>query len=156
MKARQRRSSGRSVYSQNADELQPFSYWDWSLDTSDVPGSSIWDAKSGFGGNGVSSGPNGTKTPKCIQDGPFKNWRVHYSQLETKEHCLEREWNDGSEEPGDMLALFYTPEAVKKIQQITNYNDYRIDLEGGPHGALHSAIGGDMTPSTSPNGELLC
>ncbi|UPK92493.1 hypothetical protein LCI18_003428 [Fusarium solani-melongenae] len=126
-------------------------YWDWSLDTSDVPGSSIWDARSGFGGNGVRPGPNGTNTPKCIQDGPFKDLRVHYSQLETKEHCLEREWNDGTEEAGDMLAQFYTPEVVNKAQQITNYNDYRIELEGGPHGALHSAIGGDMTPSTSPN-----
>ncbi|KAJ4162934.1 hypothetical protein NW754_014355 [Fusarium falciforme] len=54
-----------------------------------------------------------------------------------------------------MPAQFYTPEVVNKVQQITNYNDYRIELEGGPYGALHSAIGGDMTPSTSPNGESI-
>ncbi|KAM0228723.1 hypothetical protein ACHAP5_011861 [Fusarium lateritium] len=50
-----------------------------------------------------------------------------------------------------MLSSTYTKEAVKKVQDVKNYNEYRKALEGGPHGAIHSALGGDMVPNTSPN-----
>jgi tyrosinase len=54
-----------------------------------------------------------------------------------------------------MLSENYNKEAVDKVQKIDNYNHYRYDLEGGPHGAIHSAIGGDMGPNTSPNGKII-
>ncbi|KAM0327201.1 hypothetical protein ACHAQA_006334 [Verticillium albo-atrum] len=126
-------------------------YWDWTLDVASVPNSPIWDAKSGFGGNGQRAGPNETSVESCIQDGPFKDLRVEYLQLETQEHCLKRNWNAGGEEIGNMLAQHYTPEVVAAGQEHTSYNSFHVTLEGGPHGALHSAIGGDMSPSTSPN-----
>ncbi|KAM0080969.1 hypothetical protein ACKRZS_006869 [Fusarium odoratissimum] len=50
-----------------------------------------------------------------------------------------------------MLSDAYTKEAVAKVQEIQGYDEYRQKLEGGPHGAIHSAIGGDMIPNTSPN-----
>lgn len=70
------------------------------------------------------------------------------------DHCLFRSWNNGSSSVGDMLAEFYTPEVVQEIQALGDYDTYRKKLESGPHGAIHSAVGGDMPPATSPNGQF--
>jgi tyrosinase len=53
-----------------------------------------------------------------------------------------------------MFGENFSPEIVDGIQALENYTDYRYKLEGTPHGAIHSGIGGDMSPATSPNGEL--
>ena len=55
---------------------------------------------------------------------------------------------------GNMLSDNYAKEAVDKAQKSDNYNNYRYDLESGPHGAVHASIGGDMSPNTSPNGKI--
>ncbi|KAH7184575.1 uncharacterized protein B0J16DRAFT_397919 [Fusarium flagelliforme] len=89
--------------------------------------------------------------PKCVDDGPFKDFYPAYLGGDYDPHCLSRNWNDGRENVGNMLSENYNKEAVDKVQNIDNYNDYRYDLEGGPHGAIHASIGGDMGPSTSPN-----
>ena len=91
----------------------------------------------------------------CVIDGPFEHWQPKFYGTDEKQHCLSRSWNDGSENVGDMFSTQYTPKAVKKIQAIKHYDDYRQKLERGPHGAIHSAIGGDMIPNSSPNGKLL-
>lgn len=135
---------------------QPFRYWDWTLDSLDPASSTIWDPVSGFGGNG---NPNVTdndalSTRKCVTDGPFKDLRPSYVTDNYNEHCLARNWNNGTDFPGRMLGENYTPEVVAGIQAIGNYTSYRYDLEGTPHGAIHASIGGDMGPSTSPNGML--
>ncbi|TIC90617.1 Tyrosinase ustQ [Colletotrichum higginsianum] len=127
-------------------------YWDWTLDVANVSTSTIWDAESGFGGNGLRPYPSGSDAEQnCVQDGPFKDLRVEYMALGAEEHCLRRNFNNGSEEIGDMFAGAYTPEAVQVINNLTAYDNFRIGLENGPHGAIHSSIGGDMSPSTSPN-----
>lgn len=54
-----------------------------------------------------------------------------------------------------MLGEYYSPEIVAEGQALGNYSEYRYKLEGTPHGAIHSSIGGDMVPSTSPNGMLI-
>ncbi|KAK2687919.1 hypothetical protein QWA68_013795 [Fusarium oxysporum] len=50
---------------------------DWSLDADDTPKSTIWDPKTGFGGNGslnkTESIYNGRAIRKCLDDGPFKD-----------------------------------------------------------------------------------
>jgi len=53
-----------------------------------------------------------------------------------------------------MFGQYYTPEKVAFANGKTTYNDFRIELESGPHGAIHSGVGGDMSPATSPNGIL--
>jgi tyrosinase len=68
-------------------------------------------------------------------------------------HCLTRNWNSGNAWPGDMLAEYYTKEVIKTVSAVQTYPDFRYKLEGGPHGAIHSAVGGDMSPATSPNGK---
>ncbi|KAH7313855.1 hypothetical protein B0I35DRAFT_480502 [Stachybotrys elegans] len=127
----------------------PMSYWDWTLDVPDVPSSSIWDPVTGFGGNGQVPEPDSSL--KCVADGPFKDLRPSYFGDAYEPHCLGRSFNNGTAEPGDMFQSIYTPAAVQEILEASDYNDFRIKLESGPHGAIHSAIGGDMSPATSPN-----
>lgn len=50
-----------------------------------------------------------------------------------------------------MLASAYKPNVVNEIQNSKDYDSYRRTLESGPHGAIHSAVGGDLGPATSPN-----
>lgn len=50
-----------------------------------------------------------------------------------------------------MLGEYYSPSAVVEVQVMSNFTAFAYGLEGGPHGAVHSGIGGDMSPSTSPN-----
>ncbi|KAH7252774.1 hypothetical protein BKA59DRAFT_492592 [Fusarium tricinctum] len=133
-------------------------YWDWSLDAEDVPKSAIWDAKTGFGGDGSLNKTEptygGRSFRKCVNDGPFKDLYPMYFGGDYTPHCLSREWNDGSENVGKMFSDNYTKEAVNKIQEVKSYDEYRQQLEAGPHGAIHSAMGGDMIPNTSPNGTI--
>lgn len=50
-----------------------------------------------------------------------------------------------------MLGEYYSPSAVEEVRVLSNFKDFTYGLEGGPHGAVHAGIGGDMGPSTSPN-----
>ena len=68
-------------------------------------------------------------------------------------HCLARNFNNGTAFPGNMFGPNYTGEVVEEIMAVGGYPDFRYRLEGVPHGAVHSAIGGDMSPATSPNGK---
>ncbi|KGO55074.1 Tyrosinase [Penicillium expansum] len=128
-------------------------YWDWTLDARDPAHSTIWDAKVGVGGNGDPkyTNPVGKDEYECVSDGPFRNLRPAYLQDDRIPHCLSRNFNNGTEYIGNMLASEYTPNVINKISKLRDYNSYRISLESGPHGAVHSAIGGDMSPATSPN-----
>ncbi|KAI8931396.1 hypothetical protein NX059_011726 [Plenodomus lindquistii] len=132
-------------------------YWDWTLDSNDMINSSIWDPVSGFGGNGDPAidplGP-GTTTIKCVLDGPFAGLQVAWVMEGENPHCLTRNWNNGTNYPGDMFVKSYTPEILAGVAANNNFNDFRKSLENGPHGAVHSAIGGDMSPATAPNDPL--
>ncbi|KLU90675.1 hypothetical protein MAPG_10527 [Magnaporthiopsis poae ATCC 64411] len=133
----------------------PMPFWDWTLDVADVPRSPIFDPVKGFGGNGRVSGRlESRELNNCVKDGPFKDMQVHYVGTNYNPHCLSRNFNNGYQWPGDMMSSAYSPEAVAKVDKLSNYNDFRIQLESGPHSAIHASIGGDMSPSSSPNDPL--
>lgn len=140
----------------------PLAYWDWTLDVADPAHSSIWDAKSGLGGNGVNAFESNRRNDAlldnvangvyfCVEDGPFAGLNVSYYRTEYQPHCLSRNFNNGIEFPGDMLSFAYTPAVLAKIHAIPGYDSFRQNLEGNPHGAVHSSTGGDMSPTSSPN-----
>ncbi|KAI1804823.1 Di-copper centre-containing protein [Daldinia bambusicola] len=131
-------------------------YWDWTLDSDDTAKSSIWDPITGVGGNGSpeKTVTIGMTTSKCVIDGPFKDLLPAYVTDTYQPHCLRRNFNDGTEHVGDMLSEAYTPDAVAKINALTDYVNFHNKLEGGPHGAIHSAVAGDMMPASSPNDPL--
>ncbi|KAK3498101.1 uncharacterized protein B0T23DRAFT_394280 [Neurospora hispaniola] len=129
----------------------PMAYWDWTLDAGDPTKAPVWDPITGFGGNGDPAIDVMDSNMKCLVDGPLKGFQVAYTMKGYEPHCLARDWNSGIAFPGDMLADSYNKEAVDKVAAQDNYKDFRYHLEGGPHGAIHSAVGGDMSPATSPN-----
>ena len=90
----------------------------------------------------------------CVVDGPFRNLRPAYLTGQYEPHCLTREFNNGTEAVGRMLGENYMPEVIAQIHELSRYDEFRIKLESTPHGAIHSAVGGDMSPATSPNGRL--
>lgn len=86
-------------------------------------------------------------------DGPFQHLRPAYKAGDYEPHCLARNWNNGTDQIGDILGPDYSPSAIAKINQAQDYSTFHTQLENGPHGAVHSGIGGDMMPATSPNGK---
>lgn len=86
-------------------------------------------------------------------DGPFKDFQVAYTMNGYDPHCLARNFNNGTSFPGNMFGPHYTSVIVDEIMAVDDYPDFRYQLEGNPHGAIHSAVGGDMSPATSPNGK---
>ncbi|KAF2223082.1 monooxygenase [Elsinoe ampelina] len=132
-------------------------YWDWTLDVASVPSSPVFSPTSGFGGDG-----SWNKTVRvdqfslrrCVVDGPFADITNEYFGDSRTPHCLMRSFNNGTEQVGDMFSPNYTPQKIEEIQQLPDYDAYRRKLEGTPHGAIHSSLGGDMIPSTSPNDPL--
>ncbi|KAK1570098.1 uncharacterized protein LY79DRAFT_707593 [Colletotrichum navitas] len=120
-------------------------YWDWSLDTANVTKSPIWDANTGFGGNGDSAiDSREGSVKKCLVDGPFAGPQVAWTTEGHNPHCLARNWNNGTSYPGNMFSDNYDNKTIADIAALDNYPDFRYRLEGVPHGAFHSAIGGDM------------
>ncbi|KAK8097528.1 hypothetical protein PG984_016667, partial [Apiospora sp. TS-2023a] len=134
----------------------PMPYWDWTLDAADTAHSTIWDV---VGGNGSPSKveKTGTQEWMCLTDGPFKDLRPAYNELDYAPHCLSRDFFDGQSRPGNMRGQAYNADELKFIGERPTYADFRLYLESIPHGSIHSAVGGqrgDMKPSSSPNDPL--
>ena len=136
------------------------SYWDWTLDVKKLLKSDIL-SPSGFGGDGnakrTESLSNG-KTLNCVDDGPFSNLRPAYyafdpiNDAEHEEHCLHRKVVDGDSKDAETSAKYYNSTYIGIVQESANYTSYRVALESGAHGIIHSSLSGEMNPSTSPNG----
>ncbi|KAJ9048952.1 hypothetical protein DSO57_1029502 [Entomophthora muscae] len=113
-------------------------YWDWTID-SQAPENSPVLSSSYFGGNGRLS-------DNCVVQGTFAGWN---SEIPTT-HCLKRQYSSGNK-----ISSFYSTEAIEAILlKSKNYNQLRTSIEGGPHGTVHTGIGGnngDMTNMYSPN-----
>lgn len=148
--------------------VQP--YWDWSIeaDSNTMPESPLFDAATGFGGNGKKTGSTEAGFEKCVVDGPFANstltigmgWPDVNSDGD-RPHCFVREFNNasGSDENGDLIigdmqASAYSTAVMKTINNFDTYRKMSDMLEGLPHAQIHSIIFGDMGPSTSPNEPL--
>ncbi|KAH7032603.1 uncharacterized protein B0I36DRAFT_241275 [Microdochium trichocladiopsis] len=146
-------------------------YWDWSIesDTNTMPVSPIWDAETGFGGNGVLTGNQTRGFSRCVMDGPFANTTYtlgpgwpNINDVVNEEHCFAREWNGGlGRDPAtgeqiidDMQAAAYSTTVMRTIHNFNNYYRMSEMLEGLPHAQVHSIIHGDMGPATSPNEPL--
>ncbi|KAF2761943.1 monooxygenase [Pseudovirgaria hyperparasitica] len=131
-------------------------YWDWTRDVASMPSSPVFSPINGFGGNGSPDKAMQLdgNTQRCVADGPLKDLQLPYFGDNAEPHCLLRTFNAGGEDAGDMLSPNYTPDAVEQVMQSQDYDSFRIALESGPHGAIHAALGGDMSPATAPNDPL--
>lgn len=118
--------------------------------------------ENGFGGNGsfnkTETSANG-RTIQCVDSGPFAELRPEYLAIDPKTmvdggHCLWRDLPEISEPQAfETMAALFSPEAIAELQTAGNWTYYHATLEGGPHGMIHASLGGDMNPTTSPNGQ---
>jgi tyrosinase len=117
-------------------------YWDWTLGSGNLGESEIWDAWSGFGGNG-------TEPQSCVLDSPLGDFKPSYREFGYEPHCVTRKFEE-------MHSKHYTPEIVRGIvKEARTYDEFRERLEDGPHRHLHKGIGGEMKGISSTNGRRL-
>ncbi|KAH7233146.1 hypothetical protein BKA59DRAFT_534979 [Fusarium tricinctum] len=152
----------------NYKGVQP--YWDWTIDADkkDMPNSPLFDAETGFGGDGKRTNSNEPGFERCVVEGPFANLNLTLGMgwpddntPGNRPHCFSREFNggmgkdeDGNQIIGDMqVTAYYTP-VMNTIYSFDTYSGMSEMLEGLPHAQIHSVIFGDMGPSTSPNEPL--
>ncbi|KAI9376528.1 hypothetical protein BJX61DRAFT_538767 [Aspergillus egyptiacus] len=137
-------------------------YWDWTLDVLNFAASPVMSSALGFGYDGsdeqtetLSTG----QTIRCVTTGPFATLRPSYistspTAMNQEEHCLFRSLVDGDTPSSRVSASYYNATYVAIVQSEETFETYHTMLEGGPHGIIHSSIGGEMNPATSPNEPL--
>lgn len=134
-------------------------YWDWTKDVKKLAKSPVMSSKLGFGGDGSDTNKeNIFGDLRCVIDGPFSKLRPSYYGVsarvrEYKPHCLHRHLADGETTDSINFARQYNKTNVAIVQKNAKFLSYHDALEQGPHQAIHSAIGGEMNPATSPNGK---
>jgi len=123
-------------------------YWDWSLDWEDFTKAPIWDAETGFGGDGDPHQGEDILGGHCVVDGPFANTSVPLLKDEAHPHCLSRGFADVEERR--KYARFYNPDALHKLLQKDNYNDLNLGMEFSAHNSIPTSIKGDFLLLTAP------
>jgi tyrosinase len=129
-------------------------YWDWTLDWKDPAQSPIWDPETGFGGNGDLNGTETVFSGRCVKDGPFADYTVHYSNNTIKPHCLSRGFGC-MEDSGRFDGTFLSPRLVEISHHKTTYFDFLLALEAGPHNAMPNGVCGDFYSFDAPAGKFL-
>lgn len=110
------------------------SYWAEARDAGKVNQSVIYDAETGFGGNGV-------PPDFCIQDGPFKGYINGLGPLkQVNDHCIYRLQNHEA-------SWWMSQEFVDYCYQFNDYASAFWCMKGGPHAGGHAAIGGLVSPA---------
>ncbi|KAI9047326.1 hypothetical protein LZ554_008773 [Drepanopeziza brunnea f. sp. 'monogermtubi'] len=122
----------------------PLPYWDWTLDAADPLISPVWDSRVGFGGNG-------TAPDNCVTDGVLSSYIAAYTEEGYAPHCVTRKF-DSTYKEGAMHGGKWRPEVIKEIiMGAATYEEFRYQLESGPHKQLHLGIGGEMNSISSSN-----
>ncbi|KJX99738.1 tyrosinase tyrosinase: common central domain protein [Zymoseptoria brevis] len=125
-------------------------YWDWTRDWMDIAASSIWDAESGFGGNGDPTGQVTVGNGTCVEDGPFANLRpIRYNNTYVA-HCLSRGFAD-KPTLDRLLGKRFNPRSIGRIMRVDDYKDFNWEAEFHLHNGMHPAIGGDFLAMTAAN-----
>lgn len=130
----------------------PTPYWDWTkgADTGDPRNDPIFSPDDGFGG--IGSEPTGES--QTVTEGPFANFDLEISSdfygPISRPHQLRRTL----EHNPNIINGFNSTSVHDAQEDYTSFNEYRYYVEGTPHGAVHTYIGGDMMPSSSPNDPL--
>lgn len=105
-------------------------YWDWTADAMDPFQSEVWDAYSGFGGDGDE------KIDYEVDSGPFKS-PVWIMIPDTEEpFYLQRHFNK--------TARYYTATDVQESLLEPVFVDFSDNVETTYHNEMHSFIGGIM------------
>lgn len=143
-------------------------YWDWSIDAdkgTDYNDSPIFDATTGFGGDGsYVDAPGFFVVPGhtgggCVMNGPFVNMQVHVGPLGSltrNDRCLTRDF------AAEIIYNFANTEKVNGVLSKTTFTDFTRAVDGEPnwtamgiHGPGHFGVGGEAGDMFSSPGEPL-
>jgi hypothetical protein len=113
--------------------------------------SPVWDTREGFGGNGNLDLPTTIGHGRCVSDGPFSHLEVQYYSNNLRPHCLSRGFLTGKLQDR-FGAQRLNDTAIAAVLNESDYFDFLIKLEEGPHLAIPINVRGDFSRSTAPNG----
>lgn len=131
-------------------------YWDWSLDWQALQRAPVFDAVSGFGGDGEVGGEIVVgNTGRCVIDGPFARARARWYDREERPHCLARGFRDEAGGLGVMDGSALSPESIEQVLRHADYDALVKEMESRIHDAIPFGIGGDFETFTAPYGEFV-
>jgi tyrosinase len=129
-------------------------YWDWTLDSDAIEDSPVFDAESGFGGDGEVGGElTVSNTGRCVIDGPFAGIEVPYYDVKYQPHCLSRGFRDLDGNLGHIDGSDITPASIEGILSLKDYESFVTLMESRVHDAIPYGISGDFETFTAPYGK---
>lgn len=137
---------------ERCDYTGSLAYWDWSLDWQNFTESPIWHSKTGFGGNGNSSGAITVGHGSCLIDGPFANvTALFYGMDDENVHCLSRGFRSG-EDLSRLCSDDIRPDVIETIIRFQDYESFNLGLEHRAHRAIPNCVQGDWLSFSVPFG----
>lgn len=128
-------------------------YWDWTLDSEALERSPVFDADTGFGGDGEVDGQITVgRTGRCLIDGPFAGVQAKFYDVQRRPHCLSRGFRDLEGNLGHLDGQDISPESIEEVLDTENYEDFVDLMESRVHDAIPFGIGGDFETFTAPYG----
>ena len=128
-------------------------YWDWTLDSDALEDSPVFDAKTGFGGDGEVGGEiTVSRTGRCVIDGPFAGIEAEYYDVKYQPHCLSRGFRDLDGNLGHIDGHDITPESIEEVLSFEDYEGFVTLMESRVHDAIPYGISGDFETFTAPYG----
>ena len=121
------------------------------MDYQDLRQSPVWDVQEGFGGSGNISFGESHFEGYCVTEGPFANLEIPYAKLDYSPHCLSRGFVDS-----DALVITsqnVTPKAVEAVLHKSDYEEFLLELEDGPHLSIPKTVRGDFVLFSAPAGK---
>ena len=126
-------------------------YWDWTLDYHALEKSPVFDAKTGFGGDGEVGGKITVgRTGRCVVDGPFAHNRVNYYDIKYSPHCLSRGFQNLVGDLGHIDGQDVSPQSVEEVLRAETYDKFVELMEGRLHDVIPFGIAGDFETFTAP------
>lgn len=128
-------------------------YWDWTQDAEALERSPVFDAESGFGGDGEVGGEVTVgKSGRCVVDGPFAGVTADYYDVEYGPHCLSRGFRNDEGESGHIDGHDLRPDSIEEVLSQDKYEDFVRLMESRVHDAIPFGIAGDFETFTAPYG----
>ncbi|KAK4622203.1 Tyrosinase ustQ [Fulvia fulva] len=126
-------------------------YWDWTLDSHALEKSPVFDASSGFGGDGeVGAEITVGRTGRCVVDGPFAHTRVNYYDIKYAPHCLSRGFRNIAGELGHIDGKDVSPQSVEEVLSAGTYDKFVKLMESRVHDVIPFGIAGDFETFSAP------
>ncbi|KAK4541121.1 hypothetical protein LTR36_008346 [Oleoguttula mirabilis] len=128
-------------------------YWDWTLDSDALERSPVFDADTGFGGDGQVGGAITVgRSGRCVVDGPFAGVTADYYDVKYDPHCLSRGFRGLDGSLGHIDGHDISPESIEEVLSIASYEGFVTLMESRVHDAIPFGIGGDFETFTAPYG----